>query len=61
MTRQELKDLLTSMGVDTSDLNADGLQSDVHERIVLKKFDGDKTDVPVETIVIENGEIIERG
>ena len=64
MTRQELIELLQSLGVDTSKF-PDDLKTNVNERIILRKFDGDgppdRTDAPIETIVIENGKIVERG
>ena len=64
MTRQELIDLLQSLGVDTSNF-PDNVNANVNERIILKKFNGDgppdRTDKPIETIVIENGKVVERG
>lgn len=61
MTKEELIQLFTSLGLDPAHL-PDGLGTDIKERIVLKKFNGDgpedRTDEPIEIIVIEDGKIL---
>ena len=58
MDAKQIIGWLQGMGVNTSGLTPDNLSSRLSERIVLKKFDGDDTSgEPVETIVIENGEM----
>ena len=61
MTKEELVELLRSLGLDPSSL-PDGLGTKITERIILKKFNGDgpsdRTDEPVETIIIEDGKIL---
>lgn len=58
MNAQQIIDWLKGMGVNISGLTPDNLSTRLSERIVLKKFDGDDTGgTPVETIIIENGEI----
>ena len=62
MTKSELIELLKSLGLDPAHL-PDGLGTEVTERIILKKFNGDgpenRTDEPVEVIIIEeDGRIV---
>lgn len=60
MDAEKLLKLLESMGLDVSELKAEDLASRLSERIVLKKFDGDQTTgTPVETLVIEDGNVVE--
>jgi len=60
MDSHQLLELLQGLGMDMSGITPDSLASHLNERIVLKKFDGDQTDgTPAETIVIENGQLIE--
>jgi hypothetical protein len=61
MNAQELLDLLKHLGLDVSGMHPDDLGSKISETVVLKKFEGDdQTGKPLETIVIQDGVVLEK-